>query len=267
MSPKDLSVHVNEAIKVTDSAGSPSKPVTGLIAILDALGAKQFSETESYQFLESRDLVLNKLSERAEAGQIDKKRLKMFTFNDTVVIVFLAKHHEVTLRDVTQFSQRLRAFLMHSLQNRILFRGALSVGEFYRVDNHTNTVMGPAVSDAAAWFEQSDWMGVHATPHTSMFIQSLLQRASAVQEHDNLLIDYKVPLKGRSPLTLKVINWPKAFYVKGLRPDGGQARAMLLSFLSRYQTPVGTEMKYFNTVSFFDHVEAAQELEKRFGHG
>lgn len=226
-----------------------------------------FQKLKSYRFLESRDLVLNKLNERAEAGQIDKKRLKMFTFNDIVVIVFLAKHDEITIRDVKQFSQRLRAFLMHSLENKILFRGALSAGEFYRVDNSTNTIMGPAVSDAAAWFEQSDWMGIHATPHTTMFIQSLLQQADAVDEHDSLLIDYKVPLKGRSPLQLKVINWPKAFYVKGLKPSGGPARAMLLSFLSRYQNPVGTEMKYFNTISFFDHVEKSQELEKRFGLG
>ena len=85
MATKPLSAHLHETIRVADSAGSPSKPVKGLMAILDALGAKQFSEAESYQFLESRDLVLNKLNERAAAGQIDKKRLNMFTFNDTHV--------------------------------------------------------------------------------------------------------------------------------------------------------------------------------------
>src|SRR5437879_3970716 len=108
----------------------------GLIAILDALGAATYSEGEIGRFLESRELVLNKLNERAEAGKIDKGRLKVFTFNDTVVIVYLANPgQDVTLDDVVTFSFRLRAFMMHSLQNEILFRGALSVGSFYSVDD------------------------------------------------------------------------------------------------------------------------------------
>lgn len=267
MKPTALSVNVSETIKVADSAGSPLRPVKGLIAILDALGAKSFSEAESIQFLESRDLVLNRLHARAEAGQIDKTRLKMFTFNDTVVIVFLAKGDDITVRDVKSFCQRLRAFLMQSLEHRILFRGALSAGQFYRVDNQTNTIMGPAVSDAAAWFEQADWMGVHATPHASLLIASLLQDATAAQELSNILVDYAVPLKGRAPLKLKSINWPKGFYVKGLRPSGGAARQTLLALLSRYEKPVGTEMKYFNTIAFFDHIEQLQGLEAQFGSG
>jgi hypothetical protein len=64
----------------------------GLIAILDALGAATYSDPEIDLFLESRDLVLErlKINQRAEAGQIDKARLRLFTFNDTVVIVYLA---------------------------------------------------------------------------------------------------------------------------------------------------------------------------------
>ena len=49
-----------------------------LIAILDAPGAATYSESEIERFLESRELVLNKLDERAKAGKIDKQRLKVF---------------------------------------------------------------------------------------------------------------------------------------------------------------------------------------------
>jgi hypothetical protein len=244
-------------------SGTPKQPVQGLIAILDALGAATYSEAEIERFLESRELVLNKLDERAKAGKIDKQRLKVFTFNDTVVIVYLARrNHGVTLEDVTTFGFRLRAFMMHSLQNEILFRGSISVGAFYGVDDHTNTVMGPAVSDAAAWYNQPDWIGVSATPHASMFIQSLLEQSP--DDHEMIIIDYDVPLKGRPAVRVKAINWPKAFWVSGLRPDRPQsARAILLSLLARHQTPIGTESKYYNAIAFFDHVVTTQKLGKK----
>jgi len=245
------------------ASGSPKHPVQGLIAVLDALGAATYSESEIERFLESRELVLNKLDERAKAGKIDKQRLKVFTFNDTVVIVYLAKRHQdVTIEDVTTFGFRLRAFMMHSLQHQILFRGSISVGPFYGVDDDTNTVMGPAVSDAAAWYNQPDWIGISATPHASIFIQSLMEQSGS--DHEMIIVDYDVPLKGRAPVKVKAINWPKAFWVSGLRPEGTQsARAMLLSFLAQHQTPLGTESKYYNAIAFFDPVVKQQKLGKK----
>ncbi len=77
--PDELKVNVADNIKASDMAvadvGSPDAPVTGLIAILDALGAATYSKDEAKRFLESRDLVINKLNERADAGRIDKARL------------------------------------------------------------------------------------------------------------------------------------------------------------------------------------------------
>ncbi len=240
----------------------PTRHAQGLIAVLDALGAATYSEREIERFLESRELVLNKLNERAKAGKIDKNRLRVFTFNDTVVVVYLAQDgHGVTLEDIEKFSFRLRAFMIHSLKNQILFRGSLSVGRFYGVDDATNTVMGPAVSDAAAWYDKADWIGIHATPHATMFLDSLLEASSSKLGH--ILVEHDVPLKGRSPVKLKAVNWPKAFYVKGLRPrGGGGSRAMLLKFLAQHQAPIGTESKYINTISFFDHVVKTQKLTK-----
>jgi len=258
---RDLNAQLSEDIRAAD-VGSPRTPIRGLIAVLDALGAATYSQSECEQFLESRELVLNKLNERAEAGKIDKKRLMVFTFSDTVVIVYRAKrNHEVTLDDVVTFAFRLRAFMMHSLENRILFRGAISVGSFYSVDDTTNTVMGPAVSDAAAWYNQPDWIGISATPHASMFIQSLLEESK--RDFTNILVDHDVPLKGRSPVKVKAINWPKAFYVSGLKPEGhGAARAALHSLLAQHQAPIGTESKYYNAIAFFDRIAEIQKLGK-----
>jgi hypothetical protein len=214
----------------------------GLIAILDALGAASYSDTEIDRFLESRSVVLDLLNVKAvndwtstqppaDAGLIPKSRLLVFTFNDTVVIVFLVEEgKEVTTEDVQRFAIRLRAFMIHSFQNRILFRGSMSVGSFHLVDDATNTVMGAAVSDAAAWYDKADWIGIALTPHASMYVQTLIEQQSL--DLNFILVDYAVPMRdGRGPLQLKAINWPKAFYVKGLRPKlSGGGRAMLLSY-------------------------------------
>jgi hypothetical protein len=236
---------------------------TGLIAILDALGAATYSDEEIDRFLESRSVVLDLLNEKADAGKIAKDRLRVFTFNDTVVIVYLAvPGNGVTLDDIETFAIRLRAFMMQSFQNRILFRGSLSVGSFREVDDETNTVMGQAVSDAAAWYDKADWIGIAATPHASMYIQSLVERHGKDLEH--ILVDYHVPLKGRAAVNTKAVNWPKAFYVKGLRPNPMiAARSQLLTFLSQHQAPIGTESKYSNTVAFFDAIVEKQKLLKR----
>ena len=71
--------------------------------------------------------------------------------------------------------------------------------------------MGPAVSDAATWYERADWIGIHATPYTTMFLKSLLQREN--QNLDYVLVDYDVPLKDRGRMLLKTINWPKGVYL------------------------------------------------------
>jgi hypothetical protein len=141
--------------------------------------------------------------------------------------------------------------MVDSLAQGIIFRGALSIGKFY-VDGDSNTVMGTAVTDAAAWYDSADWVGITATPHATLVIRGLLRGS---RDLDRLLVDYPVPLKGDTSLDLKAINWPKAFYVKGLRPlkPGEDARAKFLELLTMHRVPKGAESKYFNTVEFFDH--------------
>ena len=135
----------------------------------------------------------------------------------------------------------------------------------HRRDNQT--ILGPAVSDAAAWYEQADWIGIHATPRATLFIQSLLE-ASSGKDLDHVLVDYDVPLKDRSTRKLKAINWPKGFYLQPLRPFGaGTTRGLVLRALTARHVPKDTESKYFHALSFFAHVEKLQHLENQLRTG
>ena len=113
--------------------------------------------------------------------------------------------------------------------------------------------MGPAVTDAAAWYDSADWVGISATPYATLTIQALLEPGRT--DLNRVLIDYPVPMKDQSTVVLKAINWPKAFVVKGLRPvaEGENARAKCLTLLTEHGVPKGTESKHFNSMVFFDY--------------
>lgn len=227
----------------------------GLISILDALGAARYNDEDIARFLSSRDRVLAILHDKAHVkevrGEIVRSDISTFTFNDTVLIVYRTKLAP-TLRDIEHFCLLLRKFLADSMSQGILFRGSLSLGSFY-VDDDSNTVMGPAVTDAAAWYDSAEWMGINATPHATIAIESLLEQARGNVGH--LLVDYPVPLKARTALKLKAVNWPKGFYVRGVRPltEPENERAKCLSLLAAHGVPKGAEQKHFNTIAFFDH--------------
>jgi hypothetical protein len=255
-----LSAALSETVHVGERLRRFLTPVNGLVAILDALGAKNYSEEEIFRFLDSRDTVLEKLAERARSGHIDKARLQFFTFGDTIVIVYRALE-QVSYKDLSEFGLRMRAFMMHSLTSQILFRGAISLGRLY-VDDASNTVMGAAVSDAADWYDRADWIGLQTTPHASMYIEAKLGRLN--KNLDHVFFNYDVPLKGGGHVAVKAINWPKAFYVRGLRPPGRHpTRSMLLSLLAEHQSPRGTEAKFFNSIAFFDKVVEVQQPGKK----
>jgi hypothetical protein len=193
----------------------------------------------------------------------NSERLLTFTFNDTVVIAYVVDRPTVESIGHKQVaSHMLRGFQALSINRGILFRGAFAVGDLYRADREKNIIMGPAVSDAAAWYDKSDWIGVSATPHATILFDGLIPQLNTNFEH--LLIPYEVPFKDGRKRMLRCVNWPKGQSVTGLVPDvvGANGKARLRTLLSRQRIPRGTEDKYTNTLAFFDHVYDAQHLSK-----
>ena len=191
-----------------------------------------------------------------------------FTFNDTIVIA-LTLGRLPAIRDVAKFFILLRKFFTVSIINGILFRGAVSVGKFYS-DNVRNLVMGEAVTDAAAWYERANWIGIHATPRASILIDQLIEGEENQEEKNELasvLVDYEVPMKDKSRAKLKASKWPKAYFVRSVSPcaSGQSRRARLLELLGKHGVPLGTEDKYFNTICFYDFVVNLQNLNQTFG--
>ncbi len=234
---------------------NPQNKENGIIAILDALGAANYGETEIARFVDSRQQVLELLDEKASNvfGKIDAGMVTTFTFNDTILIVLRTGLTPPKLQEIGKFFSIMRKFFVDSLEHGILFRGSIAVGDFY-VNDKTNTVLGKAITDAAAWYDKADWIGIHATPRTSMVIQRWIENSLSIKK-ENVLIDYDVPMKHGGAVRLKAVNWPKMFFNNSYSPckNDEEPREKLLQFLTIHQVPAGTESKFFNTVSFFDH--------------
>jgi hypothetical protein len=240
---------------------SPSKQLNGIVVILDALGAASYSNADIDRFLKSRSNVLNLLNRKIEGvlGKIDSNRVMIFTFNDTILVIFKCDKNGPQLVDITNFFVILRKFLVDSMEEGILFRGSISIGSFY-ANEAENAVMGQAVTDAAAWYDKADWIGIHATPHATIIIQQLLEHDSVERKY--IILDYEVPLKGGNFIKTKAINWPKVFFVSNISPCYKEKpREKLLEFLSLHQIPLGTESKFHNTIAFFDY--AVKEIKKK----
>jgi hypothetical protein len=241
---------------------SPRDRQHGIVAVLDALGAASYGDEEIKEFMRSRQNVLRLLGQKIEGvlGHIESRHVEVFTFNDTVLIAFKTNTRPPGLEQVAAFFRILRRFLVDSLSHGILFRGSVAIGTFY-VDAKSNTVMGQAVTDAAAWYEKANWIGLHATPRATITIQRWLEQNHATKGY--LMLDYDVPLRDGSTLRVKAVNWPKVFFLSasGVCERGVEPKERLLEFLSDHTVPLGAEGKYFNTIAFFDY--AARVMKKK----
>jgi hypothetical protein len=112
--------------------------------------------------------------------------------------------------------------------------------------------MGAAVTDAAAWYDATEWVGLSLTPHAGMVVQSLIEHTR--DNVDHLIVDYDVPLKGQPRMNLKAVNWPKGFSVEEVSPvaHGESERGTFLRLLAAHGVPRGAEAKHNNTIEFFD---------------
>jgi len=207
---------------------------------------------------ESQEHILRAVEEKA-SDQATSRKLstpKLFTFNDTIVIALETDANE-EYNAIKGFAKIVRRFISYSLTKALFFRGAFSIGS-YIVSEPQNLIMGNAVADAASWYEQTEFIGAVATPKASMIIQRhVLEDPSPP---DFLLFETDIPCK-QGNRRLYAVNWPKAFYVPGLRPrtcKKGKELPYLLGLLVANEVPIGTEHKYNHTISFFKNAPLQQ---------
>ena len=180
----------------------------------------------------------------------------------------------------------LAHILWNGIERQILYRGAMSFGEIL-IDKKSQTVIGPAVADAAEWYEQADWFGVVITPscgigidyfefgkenhignNGDVYIDALkdvgidtLGISMLEDLYSSAMVRYCVPLKGDKTKEMWAISWPYAACRMSGNTSGNKcaldAKLKLLSSLDNLPKllPKGSEQKISNSLKFFDHCQ------------
>ena len=242
-------------------------PKQGIICLIDALGAKAYSEEDTVNFLKSREVIRkaieDKCEEQIDSGNIDDKPYIAF-FNVTIIITMEFKQNLVDFeyKYLKAMGYIVRKLISDGISKKILYRGAISVGRFF-LDSRSNTIIGQAIADAESWYESTEMIGCILTPRTYLILEK--HRITARRKLKHIFIDYDVPLKTGKQMMV-CINWPKAFYVPSIKPDGcveGKELQYLYTKLGENIIPKNTESKYYNTIEFFKYSSTEIKRDKK----
>ena len=168
----------------------------GVVTFLDVLGWKGVYDRQKDALQRLTDLIEG-LEDRAKpyrgAEDIDKTSIK--SISDTIAIFTLCEEIEATSA-IEIHGELCRWVIPQSIEFEIPVRGATSYGTF---QVRESIFIGKAVDEAAAWHEQSDWIGVHLTPSAEYIFRRKATGSS--------WIEYRVPNK--KPLAGKAhcVNW------------------------------------------------------------
>jgi hypothetical protein len=248
----------------------------GIVAMLDVLGAKQYNKRESEKYLEEIQKIIYKLDKKYD------KELKIIKilFGDTIIAYIKFNYSKNNMEDLelinnlVYFSRWIQPIIWEALRNHILLRGAISIGYFYSYEVN-KILLGPAVSDVASWYEQSDFFGIICTPLAGFYVAQYDEPLSGIREHvkndiineiPKIFVRYDVPLKENRKHYLYSINWIDIYdydsdYKKYVDDSMNKFKDLTLNNISKYDyysyiqsfnIPVGTENKYFNTENFIE---------------
>jgi hypothetical protein len=228
----------------------------GVIVLLDALGIQNSTIEESRKFIQFLDDARNIepyiktfVEDTSIYDFIHTNPPEVRTFGDTFLIAWSIPE-DVEIMDCLHTISTYVSFLIcEGLKSGFLLRGAISIGEYIQ---SKNTLIGPAVTDAAGWYEEADWFGCITTPACTQYINSnnhveLFERKVKI---GSILVEYDIPFKGNRILKLWCCKWPIFLSFFSDSREIIEIRNFYFKCTARYQIPKGTEQKYYNAEKF-----------------
>lgn len=233
------------------------KEYWGAVAMLDALGTRERDASAAREYLEVIQVVVNDLVhltnlqladsryvEPAVAAKID---FDILAFGDTLVIS--AGVPAAPEADSNSIGEALglvgsvaRDAVYHGIQSGILFRGAVASGMFIK---DKSLILGPCVTEAASWYDKTDWIGVVLAARTG------LEWGPKIE---NIWSEYPVPVKagsgGIDVQPMYAMNWANQYIALG----GGYDNVLLAcrGAFAAAPIPFGAESKARHTLAHLD---------------
>ncbi len=118
------------------------------------------------------------------------------TFSDTLVLTIIDKSNAEYFFDqiIEGFTQHIEGVFQSYFSRDYFLRGAISFGDIEKRGNH---FVGPAVDDAADYFEAQEMIGICLTPKATIAMEYSIEwnQKYFSKKIDNFVIKYKTPFK------------------------------------------------------------------------
>ncbi len=223
------------------------KPSKGIVALLDYLGTKGILATRPARSV-VRDWLELVDNIAAQVDQLAKGLdAHVISLSDTIVVTLAGAEAKELLKVMTDC---LAGPFFEAFSKGIFLRGAMSYGWFYQEDTR---IIGPAIDEAAAWYEVTDWLGLSATPSVEQYLRILQAQGEELPE---FLGEWLVPLADGSHKSSRDgwgFLWPQAV-LQGRTLGSAELLRVVLEGFIQYSGGVspGIVYKYDNTLKFLE---------------
>lgn len=131
--------------------------------------------------------------------------------------------------------------ICRSIAEEIPLRGATCYGRF---TTKGNIMIGPAVDEAASWYEVADWIGVILTP-------SALFNSNDTMDDEIWSNKYLVSTKNYGKIDTHCVNWCKKWEAGKEKTQELREKLLLNSFLKMGPLTPNISAKFTNTLAFY----------------
>lgn len=186
--------------------------------------------------------------ERLDTAELITDQVRSFIFSDTLVAFSKGN----TQNDAMALLLLTTEVFTRALHYCIPLRGGVSHGRF-NFNLELNLFSGPALVDAYALGESSQWLGVVVDDYTAEVAKSIPLRSATGKE---TIVQWDVPMKAEPPASRYVVNWVQTHRHNYCGPIPLTVEAFY-SPLATLFGPLETlapsnRLKYENTVEFFN---------------
>lgn len=231
----------------------------GVVVMIDALGVSNFSSLDTLRFLDKWRSIIDTIIYRRyrfrefmisfneNLGNLHNP--EVITFGDTIILSW-----DVPLLEpdylLIPVGILLRPIIRLSIESSVPIRGAIGIGEY--IHYYPSTIVGPAVSQAAKWYEKGEWLGIIASIECGRKIELVEDRNRESGTIDRFYIKYNVPLNNGTSREMWVLSWPQSYLLHGNEMQTRNATDNFNRGLASIQRLDQHENKYTNTTSFYN---------------
>jgi hypothetical protein len=172
----------------------------GLVVFLDALGVKGIWKTnDPAKVLQNWNQVYYLFSDKLNSLQ----GVHLSAFSDTFIISVRGhtRLNNQPWRFIEMICDSIVPAFVGSMDYNFFLRGVIASGYFSR---STKSLIGPAVDEAANYYEKADWVGISLSPSTCLRLEN-----STVYTNSNPIVSYRIPQAPGDKLMTCAVNWTK----------------------------------------------------------